>query len=56
MPTGDTHSSGHLVLSHYGLACVLMLRPVSPERVMSPDFEFRTILRTSILLVKKMPT
>ena len=30
-------SSGHLVLSHLGLAFVLMLRPFFPELVMSTD-------------------
>ena len=36
-PTEDAYSSGHLVLSHKGLAFVLMLRPFSPELVMSTD-------------------
>ena len=36
-PTEDAYSSGHLVLSHLGLACVLMLRPFFPELVMSTD-------------------
>ena len=41
----------NLVLSHLGLAFVLMLRPFFPEFVMSTDlFEFRTSLGTSILL------
>ena len=31
------YSSGHLVLSHLGLAFVLMLRPFFPELVMSTD-------------------
>ena len=44
----DAYSSGHLVLSHFGLAFVLILRPFSPEHV--TDFEFRTSLGTSILL------
>ena len=34
-----------------GLACVLMSRPVSPELVLSPTFEFRTPLGTSLLLL-----
>ena len=38
----------HLVLSHLGLAFVLMLRPFSPELVMFSDFEFWTSLGTSI--------
>ena len=33
----DAYSSGHLVLSHLGLAFVLMLRPLIPEVVMSTD-------------------
>ena len=49
-PTEDIFSSGHLVLSHLELAFVLMLRPLSPELVMFPDFEFRTSPGTSILL------
>ena len=42
---------GHLALSHWRVACVLKLRPVYPELVMFPDFEFRTSLGTSTLLV-----
>ena len=41
MTTEDAYSSGHLVLSHFGtlgLASVLMLRPISPELVLFPDF------------------
>ena len=33
----DAYSSGHLVLSHLGLAFVLLLRPFFPELVMSTD-------------------
>ena len=33
----SAYSSGHLVLSHSGLAFVLMLRPFFPELVMSTD-------------------
>ena len=33
-----------------GLASVLMLRPIPPELVLFPDFEFRTSLGTSVLL------
>ena len=33
-----------------GLAFVLVLRPFSPKLVMSPDFEYRTLIGTSILL------
>ena len=43
-------SSGHLVLSHLGLALVIMLRWFSPELVMFPDFEFRTSLCNYIFL------
>ena len=32
-----------------GLACVLMLRPISPDLVLFPDFEFRT--SQSVLLI-----
>ena len=32
-----------------GLASVLMLRPISPELVLFPDFEFRTSLGSSVL-------
>ena len=41
------NSSGHLVLSHSGLAFVLMLRPFFPELVMSTDllsFEHPSVL------------
>ena len=47
---GDAYSSGHLVLSHLGLACVLMLKPISPELVMFSDFEFQISHGTSISL------
>ena len=46
-PTEDAYSSGHLVLSHLGLAFVLMLRPFFPELVMSTDllsFEHPSVL------------
>ena len=46
-PTEDAYSSGHLVLSHLGLALVLMLRPFSPYLVMSTDllnFEHHSVL------------
>ena len=44
-----------LVLSHLGLAFVLMMRPFFPELVMSTDlFELRTSLCTSILLKNGM--
>ena len=39
----------HLVLSHLGLAFVLMFRTFSPELVMFSYFEYRTSLSTSIL-------
>ena len=41
MPTEDAYSSGHLVLSQFGnlgLASVLMLRLISPELALFPDF------------------
>ena len=34
-PTENAYSSGHLVLSHLGLAFVLMLRQFIPELVMT---------------------
>ena len=43
----DAYFSGHLVLSHSGLAFVLMLRPFFPEIVMSTDllsFEHPSVL------------
>ena len=46
-PTEDAYFSGHLVLSHLGLAFVLMLRPFFPELVMSTDllsFEYPSVL------------
>ena len=46
-PTEDAYSSGHLILSHLGLAFVLMLRPFFPELVMSTDlmsFEHPSVL------------
>ena len=33
-----------------GLACILMLRPISPEHVLFPDSEFRTSLGTLFCL------
>ena len=57
-PTEDAYSSDHLILSHFGLAFVLMLRPCSPGLVMFSDFEFRK--KKSILLgiqiVRLLPT
>ena len=50
LPTEDAYSPGYLVLSHSGLAFVLMLRQISPEFVMFQDITFRTSLGTSILL------
>ena len=47
LPTEDAYSSGHLVLSHLGLAFVLLLRPFFPELVMSTDlmsFEHPSVL------------
>ena len=48
LPTEDAYSSGHLVLSHLGLAFVLMLRPFFPELVMSTDL--LSLERPSVLL------
>ena len=45
MPTEDAYSSGHLVLSYFGLASVLMLRPISHELVLFPDFWVSNIPR-----------
>ena len=48
----DAYSSGHLVLSHLGLAFVLMLRPFFPELVMSTDllsFEHPSVLLFCLL-------
>ena len=45
------YSSGHLVLSNWGLAFVQMSRPFSPELVMFPVLEFRKSLGTYILLL-----
>ena len=45
--TPGVYSSGHLVLSHLGLAFVLMLRPFFPELVISTDllsFEHPSVL------------
>ena len=50
---GQGYSSGHLVLSHLGLAFVLMLRPFFPELVMSTDllsFEHPSVLLFCSLL------
>ena len=52
MPGVCYSSSGRPVLSHLGLAFVLMLRPFSPGLVMFSDFEYRTSLVTSILPLK----
>ena len=55
-PTEDAYWFGHLVLSHLGLAFVLMLRPFFPELVMSADllsFEHPSALRT-IMLYRKL--
>ena len=38
MPTEDAHSSGHLILSIFWTCTFLMLRPISPELVLFPDF------------------
>ena len=37
----------------FGLACILMSRPISPEPVLFPDFEFRTFCGTSVFLCSK---
>ena len=50
-----SYSSGHLVLSHLGLAFVLMLRPFFPELVMSTDllsFEHPSVLLFCLALQK----
>ena len=47
MPTEDVYTSGHLVLFHFGLAYVLMLRPVPPEPVMYPDCKFSFVNRVT---------
>ena len=61
MLIGDAYPSGHLVLSHFETGCVLMLRPISPELVLFPDFwvsnipryfffAFKTFLSTQVYL------
>ena len=52
-PTEVAYSYGHLVLSHLGLAFVLMLRPFFPELVMSTDFWFSNIPRYSYFACRK---
>ena len=47
MPTEDAYSSGHLVLSHFGLSCSLT-RPIFNELVLFPDF--LSFERPSVLL------
>ena len=49
-PTGGACSSGHLVLSHLGLAFVLMLRPFFPELVMSTYTDLLILELPSVLL------
>ena len=47
LSTVDAYSSRHPVLSHLGLAFVLMLRPFFPELVMFTDllsFEYPSVL------------
>ena len=34
----------HLILSHLGIVWVIMMRPISPELVIVPNFEFETSL------------
>ena len=46
----DTYISWHLIMFHFGLAIVLMLRPITPELVRFPDFDFRKPPGASILL------
>ena len=46
---------GHLVLSHLGLASVLIQRPFSPELAIFPDFEFQTSIGTSYLCIGQFP-
>ena len=43
-PTEDAYSSRHMVMSPFGLDCVIMLRPVIPEVFMFWDFECQTFL------------
>ena len=49
-PTGGACSSGHLVLSHLGLAFVLMLRPFFLELVMSTYTDLLSLELPSVLL------
>ena len=54
-PTEDAYSSGHLVMSHLGLAFVLMLRPFFPELIMSTDllsFEHPSVLLFCLIIIK----
>ena len=53
-----SYSSGHLVLSHLGLAFVLMLIPFFPELVMSTDllsFEHSSVLLFCFLANRNFP-
>ena len=50
----NAYSSGHLTLSHLGLAFVLMLRPFFPELVMSTDF--LRFEHSSVLLFCLLPS
>ena len=54
-PTEDAYSSGHLVLSHLGLAFVLMLSSFFPELVMSMDlssFEHPSVLLFCFIILQ----
>ena len=56
-PTEDAYSSGHLVLSHLGLAFVLMLIPFFPELVMSTDllsFEHPSVLLFCLVITNNV--
>ena len=53
MPTGDAYLSGHLVLSHFGLAYIYVLlvqTNLFPEFVIFPDYAIRTSLGTFSIL------
>ena len=55
LPKEDAYRSGHLSLSHLGLACILMFRQlVCPKLVISPDLEFEISFGISILYTKSL--
>ena len=55
MERETAYSSGHLVLSHLGLAFVLMLRPFFPELVMSMSFEHPSLLLFCFIMFNEIP-